>query len=161
MKLLKKIRKLFTKKVEVQETPQSTPFSRWYTFGAHRYRYSGEKVEVLFTDLETGESHFIVDDKGKICRFPGIEKEDIWIKEVKSLKYLQPIVQFRTSFEKWDDTRYIMLWQVQPDGRYWEDDDGFGMENDEEIILYAFLDKKGNFIGKFKIYSVGGRKYLN
>ena len=52
-----------------------------------------------------------------------------------------------------------MLWQIQPDGRYWEDDDGFGGSPDEEVTLYAFLDEEGNFDGPFRIYQVGMRKY--
>lgn len=30
-------------------------------------------------------------------------------------------------------------WTVQPDGRYWADEDGFGMELDREIIIHGYL----------------------
>ena len=42
-------------------------------------------------------------------------------------------------------------WQLNPDGMYFMDDDGFGMTNDEEISLYGYIDKKGNVLVKFQI----------
>lgn len=55
----------------------------------------------------------------------------------------------------------MMLWQIQPDGRYWGDDDGFLMEGDPEVTLYAFLDEKVDFDGPFRICSVGVKKYFD
>lgn len=53
----------------------------------------------------------------------------------------------------------FILWRVQPDGRYYSDDDGFGAERQDEVELYAYTDDEGNNIGSFRIYSVGGMKY--
>lgn len=53
-----------------------------------------------------------------------------------------------------------MVWEIQPDGRYWEDDDGFGGESDLEILLYTYLDDKGNFTGSFRTYSIGGEEFV-
>lgn len=39
---------------------------------------------------------------------------------------------------------------VQPDGLYWEDEDGFGMEDNVEINLCAKFDKNGQFVTKFQ-----------
>lgn len=41
-------------------------------------------------------------------------------------------------------------WQLNPDGRYYMDDDGFGMTNDEEIEIYGFIDKTGKVLVKFR-----------
>ena len=41
-------------------------------------------------------------------------------------------------------------WQLNPDGRYYMDDDGYGMTADEEIEIYGFIDTKGNVLVKFK-----------
>ena len=41
-------------------------------------------------------------------------------------------------------------WQLNPDGRYYMDDDGFGMTNDVEIEIYGFIDKEGNVLVKFR-----------
>lgn len=41
-------------------------------------------------------------------------------------------------------------WQLNPDGRYYQDDDGFGMTDDEEIEIYGFIDTNGNVLVKFR-----------
>ena len=41
-------------------------------------------------------------------------------------------------------------WQLNPDGRYYMDDDGFGMTNDEEITIYGFIDSEMNVLVKFQ-----------
>lgn len=41
-------------------------------------------------------------------------------------------------------------WQINPDGRYYRDEDGFGMTDDEEITLYGFIDRNGKVVVKFR-----------
>lgn len=60
-----------------------------------------------------------------------------------SFQFPSFIRQFRNSVARVD-------WQLNPDGRYYMDDDGFGMTDDEEIEIYGFIDTKGNVLVKFK-----------
>lgn len=41
-------------------------------------------------------------------------------------------------------------WQLNPDGRYYMDDDGYGMTPDIEINIYGFIDMEGKVIVKFQ-----------
>ena len=41
-------------------------------------------------------------------------------------------------------------WQLNPDGRYYMDDDGFGMTDDEEIEIYGFIDRNANVVARFR-----------
>lgn len=41
-------------------------------------------------------------------------------------------------------------WTLQPDGRYYADEDGFGMEDDDEINVYAFIDCSANILIPFQ-----------
>ena len=43
-------------------------------------------------------------------------------------------------------------WTVCPDGMYWADEDGYGMEDDEEISLHGKITMDGNPTGKFHLY---------
>ncbi len=48
-----------------------------------------------------------------------------------------------------DGVAYVS-WTLQPDGRYYADEDGFGMTDDEEINFYAFIDTKANVLVPFQ-----------
>lgn len=93
-----------------------------------------------------------------IHNFPGIELNDSCISELDSERYLQPSIRFRFSIER-RGNGFIVLWTIQPDGRYWEDDDGFGGNNTLEMLLYTFIDDQGNFTGPFRIYRLGSKKF--
>ena len=41
-------------------------------------------------------------------------------------------------------------WQLNPDGRYYEDEDGYGMTDDKECNIYGFIDKTGKVLVKFR-----------
>lgn len=41
-------------------------------------------------------------------------------------------------------------WQLNPDGRYYMDEDGYGMTDDEEIEIYGFIDQNAKVVVKFK-----------
>lgn len=43
-----------------------------------------------------------------------------------------------------------VTWQLQPDGFYFTDDDGFGMGPDDAITLYGFIDTKFEMLVKFQ-----------
>lgn len=42
-----------------------------------------------------------------------------------------------------------VTWQINPDGMYYMDDDGYGMTDDEEIALVGTIDRTGKVIQKF------------
>ena len=89
----------------------------------------------------------IVNENGLIENFPGIEKGD-WIKK---LEYpLDRKTQFRFSIYAYEDGKASVEWMLQPDGRYFEDEDGFGAENCEEITLYSYIDTNGFFTEPFQ-----------
>lgn len=144
---------------EQATVPEKYPFTRWYTHGDHMYRYSGERADVEFVNETTGKRVLLVDNKGIIQNFPGIVKGE-WTTALTTKYYLHPQVRFRSDFEKRDDETYMMIWQVQPDGRYWADDGDFGMENDLEVRLYALIDNDGNFKGPFEIYNIGDKSFF-
>lgn len=41
-------------------------------------------------------------------------------------------------------------WQLNPDGRYYMDEDGYGMTDDEEITIYGFIDQNAKVVVKFR-----------
>lgn len=43
------------------------------------------------------------------------------------------------------------MMQINPDGRYFADEDGYGMTDDEEITLVGYIDRRGKAVGKFSL----------
>lgn len=41
-------------------------------------------------------------------------------------------------------------WELNPDGLYYMDEDGFGMTDDEEITIYGYIDRNGKPLVKFR-----------
>jgi len=91
----------------------------------------------------------ITDENGQFLNFPGI-LHGKWEEELRFP--FRPIVRFTIHYNKFRDNGLAeFFWMVQPDGRYWADDDGFGMENDSEIVLCAEFDQTGKFVTPFHL----------
>ncbi len=108
---------------------------------------------------ESDTKILLVDEESAFVNFPGIENPG-FIEQYIRLGSLAPFAEFITSFEDFKDGKARVLWEVQPDGWYWADEDGFGAESDYEIVLYSYLDENGNFLAPFRIYRIGNVKYF-
>lgn len=126
--------------------PQGPSMSQWHTFGE----------SIVFTNREKGVTRTIVGDRGRICNFPGIDAQvpACYAKEAARVRY-------RTDFERRADGKILMIWEIQPDGRYWADEDGFGGTNDEEVRLYSVIDEEGRFLHPFRLYNCGTSEYYS
>lgn len=58
---------------------------------------------------------------------------------------------YPTFIRKYKNGVAEVSWQINPDGQYFMDEDGFGMTNDEEIEIYGFIDRKGKVVVKFQM----------
>ena len=61
--------------------------------------------------------------------------------------------KFPSFIRGFNDGVALVQWQLIPDGRYWMDDDGFGMTGDIELNIYGFIDQEANIISKFHYYT--------
>lgn len=59
--------------------------------------------------------------------------------------------QFPTSVDPYVDGMALVCWQLVPDGRYYMDEDGFGMGDDEEVSLCGYVDRRGRALTKFRV----------
>lgn len=131
-------------------------FNRLYSYGC---RGSKDEIVIYLIDPVKRVKYPIIDEEGNFINFPGIENEYL-LKPYYKGDAIAPVIGFRTDFFREEETGKLMVhWQVQPDGRYWADEDGYGAENDLEIILYAYLTEDGKFEAPFRIYEIGRAKY--
>lgn len=104
----------------------------------HRAR-SGVEITSLF-------EHFLLVDDNDI--------------DWESLRRLPPKVRSRIEWHQnlfpLDIFRYRngvaeVRWQVNPDGMFYRDSDGYGMTGDQEINLRGAIDREGNVVRKFRL----------
>lgn len=133
-----------------REVKRESPYlTQTVVFGMHQYRRADEDSSVYFVDERRGIRKMLVNSRGVIQNFPGFKDKEKLAKLVDA-NALTPQIRFRTSFAK-KDNRWLMHWEIQPDGRYWEDEDGFGGTNDEEVTLFTYVDENGDFTGPFEL----------
>lgn len=137
---------------------QGPVLSQNVTFGVHIYRKKEEVAQAVFTHRAQHIQRTIVDNKGRICNFPGFSDPGEIVRYLENETLPKPVVRFRTEFCLEPDGRFLMVWEVQPDGRYWEDEDGFGGTSDPEVRLYTHIDTSGHFTDPFQLYQVGAQK---
>lgn len=116
-----------------------------------------DKCPTWFVNPHKKIRRMVIDKNGMICNFPGIQHYERWP------SYQNPRtprrVSYWTAFNVRESGHFILLWTIQPDGHYWGDDGGFGMEDDDEVMLYAVLDDEGLFQAPFRLYKVGRNRY--
>lgn len=120
--------------------------------------YMVNKCTIFFYSIDCFEIiKKVIDEKGNIINFPGIKEDERIDKELRV--HLFHDVRYEACFKRIDENNYFMEWMIQPDGMYWMDEDGFGIEDDRSITLYSIINSNGNFIKPFELYSIGKEKY--
>jgi hypothetical protein len=60
------------------------------------------------------------------------------------------VVRYGFNIELFINGVALVWWTLYPDGRYFEDEDGFGGENCNETTIYAYIDTLGNVVIPFR-----------
>ena len=58
--------------------------------------------------------------------------------------------QFPSFIRSFENGVAEVSWQLNPDGQYYMDDDGYGMTDDEEVEIYGFIDQNAKVVVKFR-----------
>lgn len=88
-----------------------------------------------------------------------VDKQDIDWESMKKLPeeamrtLLMYSFRFPSFIRNFSNGIAMVEWQLIPDGRFWMDDDGFGMTPDEELNIYGFIDSRADIVEPFRYYS--------
>lgn len=92
----------------------------------------------------------------KAQRLLTVTDDDIDWRSLKRVKDEDAIdvARFRLFVYPGDISRYEngmaeVRWEINPDGRFYCDEDGFGMTARVEVTLYGVIDRKGKVVKKF------------
>ena len=128
----------------------------------------GEGMAVLHKNMQGWYKPWFVIDHNKKTAFEFIDdwenlltitEDDIDWKSLKKLpenaimmaQYLS--FHFPSFIREFRNGVAQVDWQLNPDGRYYMDDDGFGMTPDVEINIHGFIDRNGHVLVKFRYVS--------
>lgn len=136
-------------------------------FNKNGYRISelGEGMSVIEQVIwGWWKQRYLIDNKN--CRayeimdgnmdFVNFTTDDVDLDSIKQLpekakmRAQEMSAQFPTFIRGFRKGVAEVSWQLNPDGRYYMDEDGFGMTSDEEITVYGFIDSEMNVLVKFR-----------
>ena len=162
-----------TKKVDALNAPGKSFDEKLYmVLSAMDFTRNGYRVNELGEGMSVIEQviwgwwkqRYLIDNKN--CRayeimdgnmdFVNFTTDDIDWDSIKQLpekaimRAQEMSAQFPTFIRGFRNGIAEVSWQLNPDGRYYMDEDGFGMTSDEEITVYGFIDAEMNVLVKFQ-----------
>ncbi|MCI7780542.1 MAG: hypothetical protein MR517_05705 [Bacteroidales bacterium] len=139
--------------------------SALYKYGSYKKEDLGERM-ILVEELKGGywKPRYLIDNAAETaCEFMDsdyclltVTADDIAWETIDDLpekvKERAGVLNayFPTIIRGYHDGVAEVKWQINPDGRYYMDSDGYGMTDDEEETLYGYIDRKGKPLGKFR-----------
>ena len=98
---------------------------------------------LFFANSHTGKARQLLDENSNLV---GFEDRDFDWEKLKAVEHPYDVnhkhVDYGGLGRYWDfsDGVCCLCWMLHPDGRYYADEDGFGMEDDEEENIYCVID---------------------
>lgn len=85
----------------------------------------------------------------------GIMKDDIDWDSISELEHTGSAYILHADYcffiDDYKDGVARVEWMLYPDGRYFADEDGFGMEDNDEVNIYGYIDTECRVVTKFHI----------
>ena len=103
-----------------------------------------EKTKCAYTFMYADETLLVTENDIDWNSLKGIDKNALERAKTRSFHFPSDIYQYKNGVAQ-------VRWQLNPDGMYFMDGEGYGMTCDEEINIYGFIDKKGKVLVKFKL----------
>lgn len=87
-----------------------------------------------------------------------LTKDDVDWEGVKTLENNHNAYTFSAYYQRFAVEQFkngvaLVEWTLYPDGRYFMDEDGYGMEDNDESVLYGFIDRKARVVVPFQAKS--------
>lgn len=104
-------------------------------------------------NTETKEAYELIGATGSFVKWDAVAVEICTVLDMPmraQRNAIQTCANYYFGVDPFTEGVACVSWTLQPDGRYYADEDGFGMTDDDEITIYAFIDKKANILVPFQ-----------
>ncbi len=124
----------------------------------------GDGMEILKeVILEYWRERFLINHQEKEAyelmnrdfRLLFLTQDDVDWEGVETLENNRNAYTFSAYYQRFAVDRFkngvaSVKWTIYPDGRYFMDEDGYGMEDNEESALYGYIDRKARVVLPFQ-----------
>ena len=140
--------------------------SALYKYGAYKKENLGEGM-ILVEELKGGywKPRYLIDNEAETaCEFMdsdycllAVTADDIAWETIENLpaqlkERAKALNAYVPMFMRgYHDRVADLKCQMNPDGRYYMDSDGYGETDDKEVALFSYLDRKGKPLVKFRM----------
>lgn len=142
------------KKVQAIGFPQLKALNeRGYMIGEGMAFFGNSRGPLFIANTETNKVKQLVDEHGKVV---GFTKDDIDYESLEGIEHTGDAYRMEVHYAgmgRYDDFRdgkCRISWMLYPDGRYFADEDGFGMEDNDEVKICCTIDKDFNVLEPFR-----------
>lgn len=124
-----------------------------YMIGEGMAFFGHSRGPLFIANTKTNKIKQLVDEDGKVV---GFTKDDIDYESLEGIENTWDAYQMKVDYagmgrySDFQDGKCCLYWMLYPDGRYFADEDGFGMEDNEEVEIYCIIDKDFNVLEPFR-----------
>lgn len=162
----------FFKKLRKKDGPESEEEKLYKTLMTDSYRTNSYRRENLGENMESistlvidyWKQRYLLDHERKIAleimneyqlwshfTHNDIDWDSLKNLDEEALHQARNLSAYYPSFiHNYENGVAEVSWQLIPDGRYWMDEDGYGVTSDVETPVYAMVDKNLNVLVKFR-----------
>lgn len=115
--------------------------------------FGSPRGPLYIVNTETKKYKKLVDANGGVV---GFTKDDIDYKSLEGVEHsgcAYSMVSRYAGIGRWDNFHNgicALGWTLYPDGRYFADEDGYGMEDNDEVEIYCVIDKNFKVLKPFQ-----------
>lgn len=122
-----------------------------YPWGENLLRVIDEDGDGYLVNKATGKAR-LIDGDGLLLGFTDKEIDYATIDKLENSHNAHPRRIAYAGINCYDNCQngiFALCWMLYPDGRYFEDEDGFGGEDNDELTVYCIMDSDLNVIRPF------------
>lgn len=124
-----------------------------YMIGEGMAMFGQSRGPLYIVNTGTNKIKKLVDENSKVV---GFTKEDIDYKSLDGIEHTGDAYRMEVDYagmgrySDFCDGICAIYWMLYPDGMYFADEDGFGMEDNDEVEIYCVIDKDFNVLRPFR-----------
>lgn len=121
-----------------------------YNIGENMAVYNGEGKSFTVINKKTGEARMFVSASGELLAADNEINFDAIESECPNFNGCKVVEYWFGRYSNFKNGICALCWTISPDGCYFADEDGFGMEDNDEKKVYCIINKKMEIIVPFQ-----------